>query len=463
MSADLFAEFGARASSGQTSGTPPATRPQTDSLIDGLEPFSDTGFPNASHRGNGFMPRAAQNRSLPKKQTAFHDTVPRLPQFANSGDILFDATLETASSDESEDWGEFESPDKPSEPSFSTEPVQTQMAEVKPVYHDSERARINTTSQPKQLDLLDSLTLEDHPPAIYSRPTGSTGQNKSRIQANKTISTKPPAPTEEEPFEEWGDFIDGPSTESPAKPASQVATTLPVGSSDPLTNTQKINSPSTGVSTSTQSVQTSAVRPTNIPPPSVILELFPRLFEQLRQEATHARKNLQQKESVDLVASSILCVLTAVARVVSGRTLRWKRDSILSQSMKIGPARSGKPGGMKLNTVNKNEDIKEKQEAVDVIVMWRDRAAFFNTVIQASGRRPIQAVSENTRVMTATAEQGALKASHACALCGLKRDERLPKIDGAVEDSFGEWWTDHWGHTDCRQFWETHKDMLNQR
>jgi hypothetical protein len=131
--------------------------------------------------------------------------------------------------------------------------------------------------------------------------------------------------------------------------------------------------------------------------------------------------------------------------------------------MKIGPARAGKSGGMKLNTVNKNEDIKEQQEAVDVIAMWRERAALFNSVIQASGRRPVQIVSENTRVMTATAAQGAIKASHACALCGLKRDERLPKFDEGVEDSFGEWWTDHWGHTDCRLFWENNMGMLRQR
>ncbi|KAI9041192.1 uncharacterized protein KD926_007304 [Aspergillus affinis] len=462
MSADLFAEFGAGTSSGQITGNQATSRSQTNPLIPNLESFSDTAFPDASHHVNRPVSHAAQARTLPKQQTAFHQpNFPQLPQYDNGGDVLFDATLETVSNDDSEDWGEFESADKAPAPPVPTEPVRRQAAGVNPAIHASQRTKTRTTAPPKQLDLLDSLTLEDNPPAVYQQPRSATGQDKAKPQTKKVVPIKPSAPAEEEePFEEWGDFIDGPSTESPAKTTPRVDTTRPTGNSN-STSTQKTSSQFSDVSN--QSVHPSAVRPTNIPPPSVLLELFPQLFEQLRQDATHARRNLQQKKSVDVVASSILCVLKAVARVVSGRTLRWKRDSILSQSMRIGPARSGKPGGMKLNTVNKNEDIKEKQEAVDVIVMWRDRAALFNSIIQASGRRPIQAVPENIRATTATAEQGALKASHACALCGLKRDERLPKVDEAVEDSFGEWWTDHWGHTDCRQFWETHKDMLNQR
>jgi hypothetical protein len=75
----------------------------------------------------------------------------------------------------------------------------------------------------------------------------------------------------------------------------------------------------------------------------------------------------------------------------------------------------------------------------------------------------VQVVLENTRVTTAMASQGAIKAPHACALCGLKRDERIPKIDENVEDSFGEWWTEHWGHTECRQFWEDNMGLLGQR
>jgi hypothetical protein len=61
-------------------------------------------------------------------------------------------------------------------------------------------------------------------------------------------------------------------------------------------------------------------------------------------------------------------------------------------------------------------------------------------------------------------EEGAIKASHPCALCALKRDERILRVDeGDVNDSFGEWWTEHWGHTGCRIFWERNKDLLLQR
>ncbi|KAF5014580.1 hypothetical protein F66182_14383, partial [Fusarium sp. NRRL 66182] len=108
--------------------------------------------------------------------------------------------------------------------------------------------------------------------------------------------------------------------------------------------------------------------------------------------------------------------------------------------MKIGPAQSGKSSGMKLSSVSKGESIKEEQEAVGVLEVWRHHASAFNSAIQSSGERPVAVITDKTRVITVGAAQGALKASHACALCGLKRDERLPKLDDDAQDSFGDWW-----------------------
>jgi hypothetical protein len=134
--------------------------------------------------------------------------------------------------------------------------------------------------------------------------------------------------------------------------------------------------------------------------------------------------------------------------------------------MRIGPARAGKTGGMKLSAVNKHEDVKEEQDAVDVLSLWRERAALFNAVVQAAGLKPIPAVSGPAmlRVVVVRAEQGGIKAGHACALCALRRDERVVRVDEeVVQDSFGEWWTEHWGHTGCKVFWEENRGLLMQR
>lgn len=135
--------------------------------------------------------------------------------------------------------------------------------------------------------------------------------------------------------------------------------------------------------------------------------------------------------------------------------------------MRIGPARAGgKAGGMKLNAVNKRETVKEEQVSRDVLALWRERAALFNSILQAAGQRPVPSVPDVTalKVITARPEQGAIKASHACALCALRRDERVSRVDEpAVLDSFGEWWTEHWGHTECRWFWERNRVLLGQR
>ncbi|KAG2411797.1 hypothetical protein HFD88_009353 [Aspergillus terreus] len=453
MSADLFAEFGFGAPSNQAANNQNFTSPrsQTGSLIPGLEAVQD------APRSGSYQPNASgpvHSQPLHDRSDSFGDFhSPQLTSHDQGGDVLFDATLENVPDSESEDWGEFETADATPSQITATGLPQSQKPVAKSVNSNTSQPS-RSPAQVNQLDLLDSLSIQDSPPVSH-KPTSA------RLDGGVRTLNKPASPATsnilapDDPFEEWDDFVDGPPAEAPKPKPIQRPTSKKPTKPEPK-STQTL-----GVVAS--SVPATQVRPTNIPPPSVLLELFPRLFEELREEASSARRNAQQRELIEKAASRITCTLKAAARVVAGRTLRWKRDTILSQSMKIGPARAGKSGGMKLNTVNKNEDIKEQQEAVDVITMWRERAALFNSVIQASGRRPVQIVSENTRVMTATAAQGAIKASHACALCGLKRDERLPKFDEGVEDSFGEWWTDHWGHTDCRLFWENNMGMLRQR
>ncbi|KAE8157362.1 hypothetical protein BDV40DRAFT_292726 [Aspergillus tamarii] len=461
MSADLFAEFGfgapANLSSGTTAQQGARSVGATSSLIPELEIFDNappTDVPT-SHTIHTRALSADQNTS--GKSNVSHSI-----HHGNDSNVLFDATIDGPPDDNSEDWGEFESADTPS--------CQTASAILSHAEGNASSRSMKGPNEPKKLavlpshlDLLDSLSIEDKSPQSHSQASG-TLVNKSLSHKNSKItSTASGVAKDEDALDDWGDFVDGPPTEPPKSVGCQRLASAKVPTQEAKAATNLVRKISPTFSISSNAVSPAQIRPTNIPPPSVLLELFPRLFDQLRKEATEARKNVQEKQNIENVALLILCTLKTAARVVAGRTLRWKRDSILSQSMRIGPARAGKPGGMKLNTVNKNEDIKEQQEAVDVISMWRDRTAIFNSVIQASGRRPIHAIPTNIRAMAATPEQGALRASHACALCGLKREERLPKIDDQVEDSFGEWWTDHWGHTECRQFWETNVALLGQR
>lgn len=453
MSADLFAEFGSRPVSNQ----PPnqSTNTQPNSLIQGLETAEDIDF------GDFTSPTESTWQTQPAQQTRHSRGFSQ----QHDDNVLFDAAFENVSNADSDDWGDFETAE-PSQTQQPSGPVPAPNQEVHPIGGVVQGQFKAPDILSGDLEWMDSLSIQDTKPPVRSQPT-KPAPKKPRLPQNKSVSlasTKPPEPSKDDSFEDWGDFIDGPpSSPSPTQPPKATkATPKGISNKQPPVQTERDTSQAFS-KVNQEHVPASQVRPTNIPPPSVLLELFPQLLEQLRQESTQTKKNMHQKGPVDETASTILCTLKTAARVIAGRTLRWKRDAILSQSMRIGPARSGKPGGMKLSTVNKNEDIKEQQQAVDVITIWRDRSALFSSVVQAAGKRPVPVVAENVRAMTASAAQGAIKASHACALCGLKRDERLPKVDEGVEDSFGEWWTDHWGHTDCRDFWGKNMKLLGQR
>lgn len=224
-------------------------------------------------------------------------------------------------------------------------------------------------------------------------------------------------------------------------------------------------------------MQSGTVPPSNIPPPSVLLTLFPSLFQTLPNEIKalfmapkdgtdsqiyidHARKNGMKV---------CLSVATVAARIIGGRALRWKRDTHLSQSMRVGPAHAGRVGGMKLTGLDKTEILRENREVLEVVRVWKQQVGKVRSAVTlansqlAASTFIVPALSENPPVRTAKAVDGAISASNSCVLCGLKREERLDKIDVDVEDSFGEWWTDHWGHTECRFFWEEHKDSLPKR
>ena len=229
---------------------------------------------------------------------------------------------------------------------------------------------------------------------------------------------------------------------------------------------------------STLSVRPTDVPPTNIPPPVILLSLFPALFRKAHADffqplaglnPTSKAKTMGDTKVIDYLQGCLALVRTA-AHVIAGRKYRWKRDTFLSQGMRIGPAgRSG--GGMKLTGIDKAENNKEEREVLDVVRAWGELSGRLRSAVAAgqnassSGSvRVIPDVQETMVVQTAKQTEGGVPAPHQCALCGLKRDERVVKVDDQVQDSFGEWWIEQVSmHKDCRSFWEEQKDSIRQR
>jgi hypothetical protein len=211
--------------------------------------------------------------------------------------------------------------------------------------------------------------------------------------------------------------------------------------------------------------------PINVPPPSVILSVFPdllnsgnALFKPISgQTASIKQRILSDPKAGEFLQGYILLAMTA-ARVIAGRKQRWHRDKILAKSMSISAAGSK---GMKLAGVDKTQSAREDREAADVVAVWRQQVGRLRSAVaaaKAAGKGStalrVPEISESMSVQTAKMVPTAPKA---CIICGLKREERVAKVDFEVEDSFGEWWVDHWGHKACKNFWIEHEQQLRQR
>jgi hypothetical protein len=268
--------------------------------------------------------------------------------------------------------------------------------------------------------------------------------------------------------EEWGDFAD-----LPAEPPAVQPTNLPTGIEEDSWGWDGV------VQTSEPTPAPKDVTvepPTNIPPPSVILSLFPTLFDLpqstlfkavAKQPFSLKNRIISEPTTGDFLRAYLL-IATVAARIIAGRKLRWKRDTLLSQAMKIGPSAAGGKGGMKLAGVDKAEITREDREATDVVRIWKEHLGRLRSAIAVANSSipddsvhlAIPDISENMYVKT---QDGGITASKQCLICGLKREERINKVDVQVEDSFGEWWVEHWGHRTCRNFWLEHESKLKHR
>ena len=292
--------------------------------------------------------------------------------------------------------------------------------------------------------------------ALFARHATATTQ---RVQTQKSE-------IEQEPNEDDWDAFDNSEPEAsnqtqaegpPSGLAAALSTSMPRVHPPPKWDL---------LSQSTRISSIEAVRPPNIPPPAILLQLLPGVFTELRQTAIQQAKGLEKTTDLSSqdIAHRVIQAFTVGARIIAGRSLRWKRDAILSQSMRIGPAASAGGGrGMKLAAIDKSESLREEREAADVVGAWEKSAHMFNTTVSKAGiKRPLMAFYLSVRPRLTSGVE-VLKASHACALCGINRDERVAQVDVNVEDSFGEYWIDQWGHRDCREVWATYKHRLHQR
>ena len=284
-----------------------------------------------------------------------------------------------------------------------------------------------------------------HPPAPLRATNGMTSRSILRALQPKT----PPVPTTQV-NDKWDPFEDG----------SVIAT-----SPQPAPATHQIHSDTPA---STLSIPPCAQRPTNIPPPAILLSLLPTTFQSLVTlillDPT-ASSLTYHNPTADL-SEQVATTFRVSARLVStpARTLRWRRDTLLSQSTRIGIA--GKSGGMKLSSLNKGETVKEEQEAAEAVEIWNSKIHHFSKVLKSagsgSGGPTTLRLSMNLPVKPLTGP-GVIQASSVCPLCGLKRSERLVGVDEGVDDVFGEYWLDNWGHRDCAEWWYRWHRELSQR
>jgi hypothetical protein len=403
---------------------------------------------------------------------------------SSGGEILFDAD------EEDDDFGDFET-------AASTEPSQPQQSQSLNGLFGATTLSSKSSKRPSDL-LQASVTLTSNVLPYPQAPKSPSFQERNPFAelglATKQLSSikgedklksaspvtawptfepavpkpdiyrdSPVATAQDE--EEWGDFADLPP-ETPAVANAKAASGIEADAwawdaADQVTEAAR---------------PVEMTPPTNIPPPSVLLALFPPLFDlpqstlfKVVANQTFSLKNriISDPATVDFLRAYLLIAVVA-ARLIAGRKLRWKRDTLLSQAMKIGPAAASGKGGMKLAGVDKAEATREDREAADVVRVWREQLGRLRSAIavanssikDTSAHLVIPEINEAMHVKT---QEGSLTAPKPCIVCGLKREERISKVDVQVEDSFGEWWVEHWGHRACRNFWLEHESKLRHR
>ncbi|KAL1600527.1 hypothetical protein SLS60_006913 [Paraconiothyrium brasiliense] len=266
----------------------------------------------------------------------------------------------------------------------------------------------------------------------------------------------PPAPKEEswDTFDDWEASIPtkAPVSDTTRPPPKKTADTAPKKTIKP----SSVTSPPPILSPTWDDPQPGELPPTNVPPPAVLLTLFPplfadaqeKLFKPMAAQTLPMRNKVLAEPATITYLEGYMMLASVAAHIIAGRKLRWKRDQHLSQGMRIGPASSRATSGMKLSSIDKSENMKEEREASDVVRAWKDQIGRLRHVVSAANQikagslGAVPDIQETMPVKVLKQGEGGVPAKEPCMLCGLKRDERVGAVDQGVEDSFGEWWVD---------------------
>jgi len=405
----------------------------------------------------------------------------------------FDGEQDAEEFDDDTDFGEFETVSPPSHPTagaLSTaapnkvERASNLLLELD-LNHPSPASCTQTTetlpknSTQRHLGAQNVDSGRPKPPLKIGQPRGNGVRTEPQsFDEDWTLSDtlpKKPAPASTKSIETSWDWepIEEPGSSQP--PTSIRKATKPPGDSDTTNNGDaswdwgEVEADSENVAES----KDAGLPPINIPPPSILMSIFPQLFneanEQLYKPISGQRPTIKARilsdPKVYEFLRGYLTLAIVAARIVAGRKMRWHRDNYLAQSMSISAAGSK---GMKLAGVDKMQAAREAREADDVVSTWKGQAgrlkstvASVNAAMKNNGKGlSVPEITDTIQVQTA---KGVPTATKPCAICGLERNERLAKIDHDVEDSFGEWWADHWGHIACKRFWLQHEKTLRQR
>ena len=367
------------------------------------------------------LPKVQRPSSKTARSTA-GSSVPK----SKGSNVLFDADDVTESDEDEDDFGDFEDGEAVS--SSHSNAFQSKAASA---HHGTSH--------------VDLLGLDDQP----KKPSHTSPLSSQDV--NSGSSFRPRAENQEE--DTWNDFEPCPPTKT--------STSTP--------HRPKKNSPPAS----------DLLPPTNVPPPVLLLSVFPSLFAAADDALFDSMSKLDLKSRQMLLAHpashqflrGYLGHCVVLGRIIAGRKLRWRRDHRLSQSMRIGPAGAGGKGGMKLAGIDKSEATKEDRETVDIVRLFRGQIGKLRTAVTAASAAPglprlphVPDVAENMAVKSLAQSEGGVTAPQPCALCGLKRQERVVKVDAEVDDSFGEWWNSGMSmHVACRKFWEDHESKMKSR
>ncbi|GAB1735210.1 hypothetical protein NU219Hw_g275t1 [Hortaea werneckii] len=343
-------------------------------------------------------------------------------------------------------------------------------AEVEPDSSQTHKNIGTTQNQrhvPSETPAIDLLGLDDGSPR--SLPEREKRHSSStKIAPGKRPSKTPVPSTPNDDDDAWDDFEETSAHASPRE--------APVPKSVPCQSRPTHSKPSPKPDTGSQN----SLPPTNIPPPTVLLSIFPSIFASADEALFTPLSRLEFKQKQMLLShpathqflTGYLQTSIALAHIVAGRKQRWKRDQILAQGMRIGPAAAGgSKGGMKLAGVDRSETAKEDREILDVLRLWKSQVGKLRSAVTAASSAPkarklppVPEIAEAMPIKALKPAEGGFVAPHACALCGLKREERVAKVDTVVEDSFGEWWVQGVNmHLVCHKFWIEHSGKLKSR